>query len=66
MLLTPEKLAKALAFIEKMAQGVDPEHSDGLEHWDWGNFDDSYEYGYDSGQQALYREAAALWEELKA
>ena len=60
------ELATAQATIERLQGALEaiiahdePTHEPGLEHWDWGNFDDSYEYGRSSMARALADAARA-------
>lgn len=41
-----EKIAKIREYVEK---NYDPDFDYAIEHWDNGNYDDSYQYGHDSG-----------------
>ena len=40
----------------EMNSKVDPDFNFEFEHWDNGNFDDSYEYGVEVGEEYTYRE----------
>ena len=48
-----EKLEKLRQEIEAK---VDPDFDFGVEHWDNGNYDDSYEYGVEVGEEYAYRD----------
>lgn len=41
---------------EYLKEVIDPDFDFDVEHWDNGNFDDSYTYGSDCGEQYAYRE----------
>jgi len=45
-----ERIAKLKSILEKL---YDPEFDFSIEHWENGNFDDSYSYGCDCGEQWL-------------
>lgn len=51
-----EKLEKLREEIEAK---VDPDFDFEVEHWDNGNFDDSYEYGVEVGEEYAYRDLLA-------
>ncbi len=44
-----EKIEAVIAYLEKH---YDPNFDYEVEHWDWGNADDSFSYGCDSGTNA--------------
>jgi hypothetical protein len=60
-----EKLKKALAFIKELAEGMDPNHRAYRGRWEWGDYDDSFDHGFACGEQAVFRDAARLLNELK-
>jgi hypothetical protein len=57
-----EEAIKAL--LNEMTAKVDPEFDFEIEHWDNGNYDDSYEYGIEVGEEYTYREIVAKLEEI--
>lgn len=50
--------------LNEMESKIDPEFDFDLEHWDNGNFDDSYEYGVEVGEEYAYREIVAKLKEI--
>ena len=42
--------------IEYLESKIDLNFDFNVEHWDYGNFDDSYSYGVDVGEQYAFRE----------
>jgi hypothetical protein len=56
-LLEAELENNALVKIEKFVEDkIDPDFDFEVEHWDNGNFDDSYEYGTEVGEEYAFRE----------
>ena len=56
-LLEAELENNALVKIEKFVEGkIDPDFDFEVEHWDNGNFDVSYEYGTEVGEEYAFRE----------
>lgn len=45
--------------------GYNPDFDFEVEHWENGNFDDSYDYGVDCGRQEAYGELLGLIENLE-
>jgi len=39
--------------IRELLKGHKADFDYNFEHWENGNFDDSYQYGYESGQQSI-------------
>lgn len=58
-----EKYARALVALRAIAKDFDPKFNFELEHWVNGNFDDSFEYGVEVGEQYA---AVAAMEAIKA
>ncbi len=48
-----EQLEKLIREIEEK---IDPDFDFDQEHWENGNFDDSYNYGVESGEEHAYRD----------
>ena len=58
-------IAEAIkALLNEMESKINPEFDFEVEHWDNGNFDDSYEYGVEVGEEYTYREIVAKLEEI--
>ena len=57
-----EEAVKGL--LAEMEAKIDPEFDFEFEHWDNGNFDDSYEYGVEVGEEYTYREIVAKLKEI--
>lgn len=57
-----EEAIKAL--LNEMESKIDPEFDFEFEHWDNGNYDDSYEYGVEVGEEYTYREIVAKLTEI--
>lgn len=56
-LLEAELENNALVKIETFIEGkIDPDFDFEVEHWDNGNFDDSYQYGTEVGEEYAFRE----------
>ncbi len=51
--------------IEFLEEQIDLDFDFEVEHWDNGNFDDSYEYGLESGEQYAYRELLKKLKNIK-
>ncbi len=45
-----------LELLEELESKITPDFDFEVEHWDNGNFDDSYEYGVEAGEEYAYRE----------
>ena len=52
--------------IEKIKSKIDSEFDFEVEHWENGNYDDSYEYGIETGQQLAYSEMLDILKQLLA
>jgi len=52
------------ALLNEMTAKVDPDFNFDYEHWDNGNYDDSYEYGIEVGEEYTYREIVGKLEEI--
>jgi hypothetical protein len=50
---------KLEGLLNEMESKIDPDFDFEVEHWDNGNFDDSYEYGVEVGEEYAYREIVA-------
>ena len=50
--------------IEKIKSKINDEFDYEVEHWDNGNYDDSYEYGVETGQQLAYSEVLDMLKQL--
>ena len=50
--------------IEKIKSKINDEFDYEVEHWDNGNYDDSYEYGIETGQQLAYSEVLDMLKQL--
>lgn len=50
--------------LNELLSKINPEFDFELEHWDNGNFDDSYEYGVEVGEEIAYREIVAKLEKI--
>lgn len=60
-----EDLKKDLEeLLNKLESKIDPQFNFECEHWENGNFDDSYEYGVEVGEEYTYREILALLTEI--
>lgn len=60
-----ETLKKDLEeLLNKLESKIDPQFNFDVEHWDGGNYDDSYEYGVEVGEEYTYREIVALLTEI--
>ena len=58
-------IAEAIkSLLNEMEAKIDPEFDFEVEHWDNGNFDDSYEYGVEVGEEYTYREIVAKLTEI--
>lgn len=57
-----EKIEKLIQEIESK---VNLDFNFEVEHWDNGNFDDSYAYGVEVGEQYAYREILVKLKKLK-
>lgn len=57
-----EKLAKIQAWIAKR---YEKDFDFDQEHWVMGNFDDSYQYGFDSGEQSTLGAIKVIIEEIE-
>jgi hypothetical protein len=64
-LLEAELENNALVKIEAFVNGkIDPDFDFEVEHWDNGNFDDSYEYGTEVGEEYAFRNMKKFIENL--
>lgn len=52
------------ALLNEMESKINPEFDFEFEHWDNGNYDDSYEYGVEVGEEYTYREIVAKLKEI--
>jgi len=52
--------------IEKIKSQINSEFDFEVEHWDNGNYDDSYEYGVETGYQLAYSEMLDTLKQLLA
>ena len=60
-----EDLKKDLeGLLNKLESKIDPQFNFEFEHWENGNYDDSYEYGVEVGEEYTYREIVALLTEM--
>jgi hypothetical protein len=50
---------KLEGLLNEMESKIDRDFDFEVEHWDNGNFDDSYEYGVEVGEEYAYREIVA-------
>ena len=50
---------KLEGLLNEMESKIDPDFNFEVEHWENGNFDDSYEYGVEVGEEYTYREIVA-------
>ena len=57
-----EELDKLIAEVESK---IDLDFNFQVEHWENGNFDDSYSYGVDVGEQYAYREMLVKLKKLR-
>jgi len=46
-----EKYYRLLETMKQLAKRFDPDFDHEVEHWEWGNMDDSWQYGYDCSAQ---------------
>lgn len=61
-----EQSKEILARIKKcIMTSYDPEFDFEVEHWENGNFDDSFDYGHDCGRQDALGELLGLVENLE-
>lgn len=51
---------------EYLNSKIDGDFNFEVEHWDNGNFDDSYSYGVDCGEQYTYKEILKFIETLES
>lgn len=42
-----------IAAIKELLKEYDPDFDSELSHWEWGNCDDSFSYGAESGEQYI-------------
>ena len=57
---------KLEALIAEMESKIDFEFDFEVEHWENGNYDDSYAYGVDVGEEYAYREILVALKKLRA
>lgn len=50
--------------INEFESKINPDFDFNFEHWGNGNYDDSYEYGVEVGEEYTYREIVARLSEL--
>lgn len=50
--------------IREIELNIDSEFNFEIEHWDNGNFDDSFEYGVEVGEEYTYREIVSKLKEI--
>lgn len=50
--------------IREIELNIDPQFNFEIEHWDNGNFDDSFEYGVEVGEEYAYREIVSKLKEI--
>ena len=51
--------------IEHLESKIDLDFNFEVEHWDNGNFDDSYEYGVEVGEEYAYRDILVKLKQIK-
>ena len=55
---------KLEGLLNEFESKINPEFDFEQEHWDNGNFDDSYEYGVEVGEENAYRDIVAKLKEI--
>lgn len=51
--------------IEYLESKINLEFDFEVEHWEWGNFDDSYGYGVEVGEEYAYRDILVKLKQLQ-